>query len=143
MLASTDRRRLPLAQTPTVVVFETQDCELCEDFRRKIGKPHRASQLGEKAPLTYYDVTEGQPPKRFNLAGAIGHSPTAVVFDVYGREVKRIVGLPKTLDDFQGPAQSAHPPRGNAISRIRARAAGAALRLIQKVTAAFNFTATS
>lgn len=91
----------PVASTPSVVVFETVECDLCESFRAKIGKPHRSSALNEKVPIRYYDVTDGQPPKSFKLAGGIGASPTAVVFDVYGREVKRVTGVPKTLDDFQ------------------------------------------
>ena len=40
-------------------------------------------------------------PKTFKLAGGIGGAPTTVVFDVYGREVKRLGGVPKSLDDFQ------------------------------------------
>lgn len=91
----------PVATTPSVVVFETTECDLCENFRSKIGKPHRSSALGNVVPLRYYDVTDGQPPKSFKLAGGIGAAPTTVVFDVYGREVKRVTGVPKTLDDFQ------------------------------------------
>lgn len=91
----------PVATTPSIVVFETAECDLCEDFRAKIGKPHRSSALSNLVPLRYYDVTDGQPPKSFKLAGGIGASPTTVVFDVYGREVKRVTGVPKTLDDFQ------------------------------------------
>jgi hypothetical protein len=92
----------PVSTTPSVVVFETTECDLCESFRSKIGKPHRSSAFGAQVPLRYYDVTDGQPPKSFKLAGGIGHTPTTVVFDVYGREVKRLGGVPKSLDEFQG-----------------------------------------
>ncbi len=91
----------PVARTASVVVFESAECEKCDDFRKLIGKPHSASSLSAKVPLSYYDVTDGQPPKRFKLTGEIGYTPAAVVFDVYGREVARITGMPKSFDAFQ------------------------------------------
>lgn len=93
----------PVATTATVVVFETTACDLCDDFRRQIGKPYQSSPLSHQAPLKYYDVTDGQPSaKKYKLAGEIWQSPTTVVFDVYGREATRMAGVPKTLKDFQG-----------------------------------------
>jgi hypothetical protein len=91
----------PVASTASVVVFETADCLQCDDFRKLIGKPHTSGTLSAKVPLKYYDVTDGQPPKRYKLNDGIGHAPTAVVFDVYGREVARVTGMPKSFDAFQ------------------------------------------
>lgn len=87
----------PVSQTATVIVFETLDCDACDDFRRTVGRAYRTSTTGGKAPMRYYDVTDGQPPTRFGLRGEIWTSPTVVVFDVFGREVARINGAPATL----------------------------------------------
>lgn len=91
----------PVSETATVVVFETKYCTTCDDFRATIGRPHQSSELSEKVPLRYYDVTDGDPPKRYVLARGVGYGPTAVVFDIYGREQGRINGLPSDLEDFQ------------------------------------------
>jgi hypothetical protein len=91
----------PIAMTASVVVFETADCGKCDDFRNLIGRRHTKSELNVKVPLRYYDVTDSQPPKRYKLSFGIGHAPTAVVFDVYGREVARVTGMPKSFDAFQ------------------------------------------
>jgi hypothetical protein len=91
----------PLNASATVVVFETADCALCEAFRSKIGKPYRSSAFSSDAPLRFYDITDGPPPKRYQIAGEIWDIPTAVVFDVYGREVARVRGVPDDLGRFQ------------------------------------------
>jgi thioredoxin-related protein len=91
----------PVATTASVVVFETASCLKCEDFRKQIGKPHNLGSLSAKVPLKYFDVTDEQPPKRFKITGDIDEAPTAVVFDIYGREVARITGMPKSFDAFQ------------------------------------------
>jgi hypothetical protein len=82
-----------------VVMFETASCPPCDDFRKAVGKPHQSSPLSNKVALSYFDVTDGQPPKRFKISGEVDGG-TAVVFDVYGREAARM-GIPKTLADFQ------------------------------------------
>ncbi len=82
-----------------VVMFETAGCPPCDDFRKSVGKPHQSSPLNGKISLSYFDVTDGQPPKRFKISGEVDGG-TAVVFDVYGREAARM-GIPKTLADFQ------------------------------------------
>lgn len=91
----------PVSRSATVVVFETADCASCDDFRKLIGGPHAQSVFSTRVPLRYFDVTDGQPPKRFKLNGTIDGAPTAVAFDIYGREVARITGLPKSLEAFQ------------------------------------------
>jgi hypothetical protein len=90
----------PMYDSARVVVFEGGDCGACDGFRKTIGRPHQKSELGGKVPLSYYDVSDGQPPKRFQLAGAVGGGLTAVVFDVYGREVARM-GPQASLEGFQ------------------------------------------
>ncbi len=91
----------PSDVSASVVVFETADCEKCDDFRKQFGKPHSKGPLSTKVPLRYYDVSDGQPPKRYKLNQEIGYAPTAVVFDIYGREVARVTGIPKSFDAFQ------------------------------------------
>jgi hypothetical protein len=91
----------PVAHSASVVVFETADCLKCDDFRKQFGKPHTVGPLSAKVPLRYYDVTDGQPPRKYKLSGEIGYAPTAVVFDIYGREVARVTGMPKSFDAFQ------------------------------------------
>jgi hypothetical protein len=89
----------PLYDSARVVVFETADCDACDVFRKAIGKPHQVSKLGSLVPLSYYDVSDGQPPKRFKLAGEVDGGPTAVIFDIFGREAQRM-GVPKDLAAF-------------------------------------------
>ncbi len=91
----------PVTTTANIVVFESADCLRCDDFRKMIGKPHSTGSLGAKVPIKYFDVTDGQPPKRYKLNDEIGYTPTAVVFDVFGREVARVTGMPKSFDHFE------------------------------------------
>jgi hypothetical protein len=91
----------PITATATVIVFETAHCETCDAFRSQIGKPHQGSELAQKAPLRYYDASEGSTPRRYTLARSIDDAPIAVVFDIYGREQARVTGVPDTLADFQ------------------------------------------
>jgi hypothetical protein len=91
----------PLSETATVVVFEPKTCAECNDFRTQIGRPHQSSALAEKVPLRYYDISDGVVPKRYSVSRGFGSEPTAVVFDIFGREQARIVGLPSDLEDFQ------------------------------------------
>jgi hypothetical protein len=91
----------PVTETATIVVFETKRCTKCDEFRRTIGRPHQSSELSDRLPLRYYDASDNAKPKSFELASSVGVGPTAVVFDIYGREQARIVGLPSDLEDFQ------------------------------------------
>lgn len=91
----------PLFDTAQVVVFEKGVCEQCDQFRAQIGRPHQGSELGAKAPLRYYDVTDSAPPKTYTLARGIDAGLTAVVFDIFGREQTRVDWLPKDLAEFQ------------------------------------------
>ena len=91
----------PIAQTATVIVFETARCGDCDTFRLQIGRPHQGSDLAEKVPLRYFDASDGGSPKLHVLSGKVGKGPIAVVFDIYGREQARVSGVPETLEDFQ------------------------------------------
>jgi hypothetical protein len=91
----------PVFDTAQIVVFEKGVCEQCDIFRSQIGRPHQASDLAAKAPLRYYDVTDSSPPKVYALSRGIDHGPTAVVFDIFGREQARVDWMPKDLEDFQ------------------------------------------
>jgi hypothetical protein len=91
----------PVAETATVVVFETAACTECDEFRSKIGRQHQSSSLAGKVPLRYYDVSDGGPPKKYKLNASVGKGPTAIVFDIYGREQARVDWVPKDLEEFQ------------------------------------------
>jgi hypothetical protein len=91
----------PIFDTAQVVVFEKGVCADCDRFRDQIGRPHQNSDLGAKAPLRYYDVTDSSPPKIYALARGIDAGLTAVVFDIFGREQTRVDWLPKDLEEFQ------------------------------------------
>lgn len=90
-----------------VIVFEISPCERCEKFRDGIGKAYQKSDLGQKAPIRYFDITDGPPPKRFQLRGEVYTVPSVVVFDPYGREFDRTNGAPATLDVLTGMARAA------------------------------------
>lgn len=93
----------PISDTATIVVFETKKCtQICDQFRVQIGRPHQNSELAEKLPLRYFDVTDSSPPRRYQIARSIdGNTPTAIIFDIYGRERGRVDWLPRDLEDFQ------------------------------------------
>jgi hypothetical protein len=91
----------PINTTAVVVVFEGADCQGCDAFRRQIGRPYQGSPTGELAPLRYYDLTGGPPPRRYGLRSDIGSTPTTVIFDVFGREAARWAGMPGTVEAFE------------------------------------------
>jgi hypothetical protein len=88
----------PTNDAASVVVFEKSKCEPCETFRDGIGRKYQSSDMAGKANLRYYDVSDGPPPKQFKLKGELGRMPTTVVFDIYGREVSRLSGIPESVD---------------------------------------------
>lgn len=91
----------PINSNAVLVVFEGGNCEDCVTFRRTIGRAYAGTPTGELIPIRYYDVSGGPPPKRYGIAGDLGDGPTAVVFDIYGRESARWAGLPTSIEKFE------------------------------------------
>ena len=79
----------PVLGSPQVIMFETEWCDWCEKFRRRVGKDYQGSPLATKAPLRYMSIDDGPPPKKYRLSSFSGQ-PVLVMFDQYGRELERI-----------------------------------------------------
>lgn len=84
--------------SPQLVLFESERCDWCEDFRATIGRAYNADEISARAPLRYISVDDGETPKRYRTQGGIGIA-ALVIFDQYGRELNRYGRLPKTADD--------------------------------------------
>jgi hypothetical protein len=96
-----------LAESAFVVVFEWSPCEPCEKFRDRIAKAYLKTEAGAKAPIRYFDITDGGVPKRFRVKSEVYTAPTIVVFDPFGREFARYTGLPESPDVLTGMVRSA------------------------------------
>ncbi|NOU06165.1 MAG: hypothetical protein HOO99_08285 [Hyphomicrobiaceae bacterium] len=84
--------------TPQLVLFESDRCNWCENFRVSIGRAYNASEISARAPLRYISVDDGAPPRRYRVLGDVGQS-ALVIFDQYGREMDRYGKAPATADD--------------------------------------------
>jgi hypothetical protein len=95
----------PISDGPVLVVFERGEggeCNDCYKFRKTIGRDYSNTATASLVPLRYYDISDDSPPpRRYGLAGGVGVGPTAVVFDVFGREAARWAGLPGSVDAFE------------------------------------------
>lgn len=85
----------PVLGSPQLIMFETENCGWCEQFRRKIAKEYQTSEYAGQAPLRFISVDEGPPPKRYRL-NSFSRSPMLVIFDQYGRELDRLESDPGT-----------------------------------------------
>ena len=83
--------------TPQLVLFETERCDWCEDFRVKVGRPYNGTEYAGRAPLKYISVDDGPPPKRYRLRDDV-RKAALIIFDQYGREIDRFDSEPKTAD---------------------------------------------
>jgi hypothetical protein len=91
----------PLYDSAFMMVFERADCAKCDEFRATVAKKYLAGPFAGKVGMKYFDVTDGQPPKRYKLKSHVAGSPTIVVFDVYGREEKRYDGVPTSVETLE------------------------------------------
>jgi hypothetical protein len=83
----------PVLGSPQLVMFETDKCGWCENFRRKAAREYLSTEASSRAPLKYMSVDDGPPPKRYRL-DSFSRSPMLVLFDQYGRELARLVKEP-------------------------------------------------
>lgn len=97
----------PVSSYASIVVFESDHCPRCETFRDMVTRPYLQSEISSKVPLKYYDITDGPPPRRWQLRSEIGGTPTAVAFDIFNRETARHSGVPVSVDDIISMAQTA------------------------------------
>lgn len=97
----------PISNQGSIVVFESDKCPNCETFRDVVSRPYQLSGIAAKVSLKYFDVTDGPPPRRWQLRSEISHTPTAVSFDIFNREIGRITGVPSSVDDIVNLAAAA------------------------------------
>ena len=95
----------PVSSQATIVVFESDKCERCDRFRDVVSRPYQMSDVASKVPLKYFDITDGPPPRRWQLRAEIDSTPTAVAFDIFNREIGRQKGVPQSAEDIIGLAQ--------------------------------------
>ena len=95
----------PVSSQATIVVFERDKCDRCDKFRDTVSRPYQLSEVSSKVPLKYFDVTDGPPPRRWQLRAEIDVAPTAVAFDIFNREIARQTGVPQSAEDIIGLAQ--------------------------------------
>lgn len=86
--------------SPQLVMFETESCVWCENFRRKTARDYQSSEYASKAPIKFMSVDDGPPPKRYRLT-SFKASPMLVLFDQYGREMDRIVSEPANSETVE------------------------------------------
>ena len=84
----------PISDTATLVVYEKDDCDGCEEFRANSGRSYRNSAVQSKAPLIYRSAEGSTKAGSYRLKSAVHDisGPVAVLFDRHGREVTRFVG---------------------------------------------------
>ncbi|HRK18676.1 MAG TPA: hypothetical protein PK970_06945 [Hyphomicrobiaceae bacterium] len=87
----------PVLGSAQVVVFELDDCALCQPFRKKLAPLYYDSEFGEAAPIRYVNIDGTEPPKRYRLKSPV-EWPTVVFFDPYGRELARLDKFPEKID---------------------------------------------
>lgn len=97
----------PVSSQASIVVFESDRCPRCDDFRDRVTRPYQQSEVSSRVPLKYYDITDGPPPRRWQLRAEIGDTPTAVAFDIFNREISRRSGVPESVEEIVSLAQSA------------------------------------
>ena len=87
----------PVLGSAQLVMFETDACAWCQNFRRKTARDYQQTESAERAPLKFMSVDDGPPPKRYRLA-SFRPSPMLVLFDAYGRELGRIEKEPASSE---------------------------------------------
>ena len=97
---ASERAAAPIADRPTLLVFETASCGWCTHFRERIAPAYERSRFETLAPLKYLDLS-AQRSSGYRLSGRISATPTFVLVDRNGREVARLRGLPGGRDAFQ------------------------------------------
>ena len=84
----------PVLGSPQLVMFETDGCLWCENFRRKTARAYQETSYAAQAPIRFISIQDGPPPKRYRLESS-SNSPMLVMFDQYGRELGRLDSEPK------------------------------------------------
>lgn len=74
-----------------LLVFEREDCHICEIFRRQIGSRYAMAPVATEAPMRYIDIDKVDLDK-IRLKSRLTMLPTVVLMQ-NGREVERINGL--------------------------------------------------
>ena len=90
----------PVLGSAQLVMFETDDCRWCENFRRKTARVYAESDAASKAPIRFMSIEDGPPPKRYRLA-SFSKTPMLVMFDPYGRELGRIAKETMSAEDIE------------------------------------------
>ncbi len=87
----------PILGTAQLVMFETDLCSWCEQFRRKTARQYQSTDYAQRAPLRFMSVDDGPPPKRYRLT-SFRPAPMLVLFDEYGRELARLEKEPASSE---------------------------------------------
>ena len=84
----------PISDTATLVVYEPDDCDGCDEFRASGGRSYSNSAVQSKAPLIYRRAEGSAKGSSYRLKSAVHDitGPVAVLFDRHGREVARFAG---------------------------------------------------
>lgn len=102
---------MPISDVMTLVVVESDSCGWCTRFREDAAPVYEASALVNRAPLAYLDIAD-QRNSKYTFAGSIYSTPTFVLVDTYGREIKRYKGYPGGGEQFLQVAESLIGRRG-------------------------------
>lgn len=86
--------------TPQLVMFETDKCGWCENFRRGTARDYETTEYASHAPLRFMSIDDGPPPKRYRLS-SFSPSPMLVLFDQYGRELARMEKEPANCEALE------------------------------------------
>jgi hypothetical protein len=86
--------------SPVLVMFETEDCGWCPNFRRNTAKAYLGSEFADGTPLRYLSADNGPPPKKYRMA-SFRQRPMLVMFDQYGRELDRIESEPASSQPIE------------------------------------------
>jgi hypothetical protein len=90
----------PISDSATLIVYEGDNCDACEDFRNKVGRTYRSAEVQSKAPLLYRPLEASHKVGNYRLKGPVHEGPVAVLFDRYGREVVRFDANPHEPQAF-------------------------------------------
>lgn len=77
-----------------VVVFEAPGCGWCARFREYQAPSYEASDVSERAPLSYVRLRTREA-ELFGLRGEITVTPTFVIVDGNRQEIGRLTGYPR------------------------------------------------
>jgi hypothetical protein len=90
-------------QTPIndrrLLVYEASSCSPCNRFREGLGASYVKTKYQDRVPLTYLPSNR-QGDGRYALQRPVSIAPTFVVVDQQGREISRLVGFPRSSENF-------------------------------------------